>query len=543
MFPRLTPAEVTRVRPLGTVARYAPGEALRSVGQTGHGLAVVLEGEVEVTQRGPGGERRLIETYGPGGFMGELAQLTGRPYLVDAIAKGPVEALSLTPEALRMLLIAEADLGERIMRALILRRVMLIETHAGGPIIVGSAGAADVLRLETFLLRNAHPWLTLDADIDPDARALLDRLGVESGERPVVLCPDGQTLRRPTVEQLARCLGLLGTMDAQKVYDVAIVGAGPAGLAAAVYAGSEGLSTLALDGKAFGGQAGASARIENYLGFPTGISGLALTARAFNQAQKFGVEMAIPAEVLALEDGPADEPKRLRVASGETVRARAVVIASGADYRRLAAPRLAEFEMTSVHYWASPIEARLCSADHVALVGAGNSAGQATVFLASQARSVSVIVRGAGLEATMSRYLVDRIAALGNVEVLPRTEVVALEGEGGVLEALRQRSADGTETSRAFRHLFCFIGADPNSGWLAGSGVALDSKGFVLTGRAAGSDERPALETSRPGVFAIGDVRSGSTKRVSAAVGDGAQVIAAAHGYLAERGGASAPVT
>jgi thioredoxin reductase (NADPH) len=332
-------------------------------------------------------------------------------------------------------------------------------------------------------------------------------------------------------------------MEPGKVHDVAIVGAGPAGLAAAVYAGSEGLSALALDGKAFGGQAGASARIENYLGFPTGISGLALTARAFNQAQKFGVEMAIPDEALALEDGLADDPKRLRLASGETVLARAVVIASGADYRRLAVSRLAEFEMTSVHYWASPIEARLCAADDVALVGAGNSAGQATVFLASQARSVSVIVRGQGLEATMSRYLVERIAALPNVEILPQTEVVALEGEGGALEALRLRSAGGAETSRAFRHLFCFIGADPKTDWLSGSDVALDSKGFVLTGRVGGAGERRALETSRAGVFAIGDVRSGSTKRVSAAVGEGAQVIAAIHGYLAERGGSPTPVT
>jgi thioredoxin reductase (NADPH) len=544
MFPRLSPAEIARIRPLGEVRRYRAGEALRSVGEAGHGMAVVLDGEVEITQRGPRGERRLIETYGHGGFMGELAQLTGRPYLVDAIAKGPVEALLLTPEALRTLLIAEADLGERIMRAFILRRVLLIETHAGGPIIVGPAGMADVLRLETFLSRNSHPWLTLDADVDPDARALLERPHVEPGEWPVVLCPSGSILRKPTVEQLARCIGLVGAVDAEKVYDVAIVGAGPAGLAAAVYAGSEGLSVLALDGKAFGGQAGASARIENYFGFPTGITGLALTARAYNQAQKFGVEMAIPDEVLVMEPQVVGEPTRLRLASGETVRAHAVVVASGADYRKLATPRLAEFEMSSVHYWASPIEARLCAAADVALVGAGNSAGQAAVFLASHARSVTVLVRGSGLEATMSRYLVDRIGGLPNVEVQARTEVVALEGGDGVLEALRLRAGNGAETRRPFRHLFCFIGAEPKAAWLAGSGVALNPKGFVLTGRDAGPGERQTLETSRPGVFAIGDVRSGSTKRVSAAVGEGAQVIAAVHAYLAAAHvGAAAPVT
>jgi thioredoxin reductase (NADPH) len=425
-----------------------------------------------------------------------------------------------------MLLMAEADLGERIMRAFILRRVLLIESHAGGPIIVGPAGAADVLRLEVFLTRNSHPWLTLDADRDPDARALLERLHVEPGEWPVVLCPSGQILRRPSVDQLARCIGLVAAVNPDKVYDVAIVGAGPAGLAAAVYAGSEGLSALVLDARAFGGQAGASARIENYLGFPTGISGQALTARAFNQAQKFGVEMAIPDEVLALEAaGPDEGAHRLRLASGETVRARTVVIASGAEYRRLAAPRLADFEMSSVHYWASPIEARLCSGVDVALVGAGNSAGQAAVYLASQARSVSVFVRGAGLAATMSRYLVDRIGSLPNVSVTTRAEVVGLEGVDGVLEAVRVRRQEGDERVHPFRHLFCFIGADPMAAWLAGSGVALDAKGFVLTGRDAGPGERQLLETSRPGVFAVGDVRAGSVKRVASSVGEGSVVI------------------
>jgi thioredoxin reductase (NADPH) len=537
MFPRLSPAEMARITPLGHLQSFEPGEAMRRVGEAGHGMTLVLEGEVEITQRRADGTRRLIETYGPGSFIGELAQLTGRPSLADAHAKGPVKAAVLTPEGLRGLLIAEADLGERIMRAFILRRVLLIEAHAGGPIIVGHAGAAAVLELETFLNRNGHPWLTLDAETDAEGRALLERFHVTPGEWPVVLCPAGQVLRKPTVEQLARCIGLVSAIDSTKVFDVAVVGAGPAGLATAVYAGSEGLSAIVLDARAFGGQAGASARIENYLGFPTGISGLALTARAYNQAQKFGVEMAIPDQVDTLE--PADDGdahKRLQLTDGETVRARTVVIASGAFYRKLQIPRLAEFEMTAVHYWASPIEARLCTGTDVALVGAGNSAGQAVVFLASQARSVLMLVRGEGLEATMSRYLIDRIRSLPNVTVKTRSEVTALEGEDGALEAIRWRAANGAEHVSALRHLFCFIGADPNAGWLAGSGVALDLNGFVLTGRDAGPGERHLLETSRPGVFAVGDVRAGSTKRVSAAVGDGAQVVAAIHTHLAPAG-------
>jgi thioredoxin reductase (NADPH) len=532
MFPRLSPAEVARLKPLGKSQRFLAGEALRQVGEAGHGLTVILSGEAVVTGRVRDSQRRNIQTAGPGGFVGELAQLTGRPSLVDIYAQTDIEALRLTPEGLRMLLISEADLGERIMRALILRRVLLIESGAGGPVIVGAARSADVLRLETFLARNAHPWVTLDATSDAEAQALLERLQVAPGERPIVLCPGGQILRNPTIDQLARCIGLVGAIDPERVYDVVVVGAGPAGLATAVYAGSEGLATLVLDGNAFGGQAGASARIENYLGFPTGISGLALTARAHNQAQKFGVEMAIPDEVAGLE-APSDEAKSLRLASGEGVRARAVVIASGAAYRRLNVARLNEFEMTSLHYWASPIEARLCAGSDVALVGAGNSAGQAAVYLASKARRVFMLVRGATLEASMSRYLVERIAGLANIAVMTHTELVALEGQDGVLEAVRWRGAGGADGACTVRHLFCFIGADPNGAWLASSGVALDRKGFVLTGADAGAGERHALETSLAGVFAVGDVRAGSIKRVSAAVGDGAQVVAAIHAHLA----------
>src|SRR5208282_3825714 len=395
------------------------------------------------------------------------------------------------------LLIAEAELGERIMRALILRRVGLIETGAGGPVIVGRADNGDVLRLENFLRRNSHPHQVLDPDTDSEAKALIERFHVDPGQLPIVLCPQGQLLRNPSEEELARCLGLVGPIDPDRIYDVAIVGAGPAGLAAAVYAGSEGLSVLVLDCRARGGQAGASARIENYLGFPTGISGHALMARAANQAQKFGVEMAIPDEVVSVQTPEGSSPKRfiLKLSNNEYACARAVIIASGARYRRLALPNLDTFESSSVHYWASPLEGKLCGGQEVALVGGGNSAGQATVYLASQVAKVSLIARGADLATSMSRYLVDRISGLANVEVLTRTQITGLEGIDGMLRAIRWRQdASGEEVRRDIHHLFLFIGADPNTDWLAGSGVAIDPKGFVLTGPDAGTDRRQ-LET------------------------------------------------
>jgi len=466
--------------------------------------------------------------------MGELTQLAGRPALVDAYAKEPVEALIIPPDQLRALLIAEAELGERIMRALILRRVGLLETGAGGPVIVGRAENGDVLRLEGFLRRNGHPRQRLDPETDPEAKALIDRFHVDAGQLPIVLCPGGQLLRNPSEAELARCIGLVSPIDPDRLYDVVIVGAGPAGLAAAVYAGSEGLSVLVLDCRAFGGQAGASARIENYLGFPTGITGMALMARAYNQAQKFGVEMAIPDEVIGLDAlGDADRgPFALKLSNNERARARAIVIATGARYRRLAVDGLESFEGTSVHYWASPLEAKLCAGQEVALVGAGNSAGQAAVYLASQVSKVWLLVRGTDLSASMSRYLVDRIAGLSNVEVLTQTNVTGLEGRNGMLEAVRWRGrTSGEEVRRRIRHLFLFIGADPNTDWLSGSGIRLDPKGFVLTG-ADSTGSRPPLETSRRGIFAIGDVRSGSIKRVAAAVGEGAQVVATLHAAL-----------
>ena len=535
MFPVLEPAEIERMRRFGKIRHYRAGEALLDVGKVAPGFTIILTGQVNVTQHDKSEHGRPIVTHEPGSFMGELAQLTGRPSLVDARAEDAVEALIIPPDQLRALLIAEAELGERIMRALILRRVGLLETGAGGPIIVGRAENGDVLRLQGFLRRNGHPQQQLDPESDPCAKALIDRFQVDASQLPIVLCPGGQMLHNPTEAELARCIGLLNPIDPDRLYDVVIVGAGPAGLAAAVYAGSEGLSTLVLDCRAFGGQAGASARIENYLGFPTGISGMALMARAYNQAQKFGVEMAIPDEAVRL-DGCASGrgPLTLKLANNEYARTRSIVLATGARYRRLAVEGLESFEGTSVHYWASPLEAKLCAGEEVALVGAGNSAGQAAVYLASNVRKVWMLVRGADLADSMSRYLVDRIAGLPNIEVLTHTNVTGLEGHDGVLEAVCWRGR-GTEneTRQPLRHMFLFIGADPNTGWLAGTGIALDAKGFVLTGAAADGANRHALETNRRGVYAIGDVRSGSVKRVAASVGEGAQVVAALHAALA----------
>jgi len=543
MFPVLEPQEIERVRRFGEVRSYKVGQALAKVGDVGHGLIIMLAGHVDITQHDQSGRRTPIVTYGPGSFMGELAQLAGQRTLVDAYAQESVEALAIPPERLRALLIAEAELGERIMRALILRRMGLIETGAGGPVIVGRAGNGDVLRLEGFLRRNGHPRQRLDPDTDPEAKALIERFHVDPGQLPIVLCPGGELLRNPSENELARCIGLVGPIDPNWIYDVAIVGAGPAGLAAAVYAGSEGLSALVLDCRAFGGQAGADAGLEHYLGFPTGITGMALMARAYNQARKFGVEMAIPDEVIGLETSDHRDNGRfvLKLSNNERASARSVVIASGARYRQLAVDGLASFEAASVHYWASPLEAKLCAGHEVALVGAGNSAGQAAVYLASQVSKVRLLVRGRDLASSMSRYLVDRIAGLSNVEVLTKTTITGLEGHDGMLEAIHWRSATGEEVRHPIQHLFLFIGAEPNTDWLSGSGVVLDRKGFVLTGTDVSGSRYP-LETSRAGVFAIGDVRAGSVKRVAAAVGEGAQVVATLHRALAAAGREQATV-
>jgi len=538
IFLALEPAEIDRVRRFGEARCYGAGEALFRIGEAGHGLYVVLAGHVDLARHDETGGRRHFHTTGPGAIIGEMAQLAGRPALVDGIAQEPVKALHIPPDRLRALLLAEAELGERIMRALILRRVGIIEKGTGGPVIVGHPGTGDVLRLKGFLSRNGHPYQWMDPETDPEAQALIDRFHVDPGQLPIVLCPSGELLRNPSETALARCLGMVGPIDPDRIFDVAVVGAGPSGLATAVYAASEGLSVLVLDCRSFGGQAGASARIENYLGFPTGITGMALMARAYSQAHKFGVETVIPAQVTGLQHpGDRDDGRVvLRLSDGEHVSARSVVIACGARYRRLDVDNLDVFEAASVHYWASPLEAKLCAGQEVVLVGAGNSAGQAVAYLANKVAKVWLLVRGPDLASSMSSYLVDRIAALPNVEVVTQAEVSGLEGSDAMLEAVRwRRGGSGEEVRRPIRHLFLFIGADPNTDWLAGSGVALDAKGFVLTGAEAGGDRR-LLETSRRGVFAIGDVRSGSVKRVAAAVGEGAQVVATLHEFLAAAG-------
>jgi thioredoxin reductase (NADPH) len=426
---------------------------------------------------------------------------------------------------------------------LILRRVALIEFGAGGPALIGSAGTADVVRLQGFLTRNGYPHQLLDPAEDREAAAIVERYLPRPDELPLAICPNGAILRNPREVELAQCLGMIHHDHPDRVYDVAIVGGGPAGLATAVYAASEGLRTIVFDTYAFGGQAGASARIENYLGFPTGISGQALTGRAFVQAQKFGAEMAIPSEVVRLNCN--ERPLALELADGGRVQATTVVVATGARYRRPPIPHLEEFEGRGVRYWVSPIEARMCRDEEVVLVGGGNSAGQAVVFLSGFARKVWMLVRGPGLAASMSRYLIDRIAAAPNIELLPHTEIVALSGTTeGQLERVRWRSnKTGAEQEKAIRNLFLFIGADPATGWLNGCGVVTDAQGFVQTGagiapgdlHADRTAHRPlSLESNIPGVFAVGDVRADSVKRVGGAIGEGAAVVAQLHSLLGD---------
>jgi thioredoxin reductase (NADPH) len=538
-FPALTAAEIDRMRRFGTLRRYADGEKLFETGKPSPGMFVVLCGHVAITQHDGMGHVTPVADQGAGQFVAEVGQLSNRATLVDATAEGDVETLLIPPQGVRSLLVAEADLGERIMRALILRRVNLIQSGAGGPALVGPPNMADVVRLQGFLSRNGWPHHLLDPATDHEASDLIAHYASEAGGLPLVVCPDGAVLHNPSEAVLARQLGMTGNARKGFVYDVAVVGAGPAGLATAVYAASEGLSVVVLDARAFGGQAGASARIENYFGFPTGISGQALTARASVQAQKFGAEMMIPVVVKTLDCARANGVLALEVDGDERIEARTVVVASGARYRRPAIEDLARFEGRGIWYWASPIEARLCAGEEVILVGGGNSAGQAAVFLSGHAAKVRMMVRAKGLAESMSRYLIDRIAATPNIELMIQTEIVALLGAPDAsLERVRWRDrAAGVETEAPIRNVFLFVGADPATGWLDGCGVAVDKAGFIVTGpHCRSAENRPAalLESSVPGVFAVGDVRSGSVKRVGAAIGEGAQVVQALHGFLAD---------
>ena len=537
-FPALTSAEIARMRGFGEIRTYRDGESLFETGKPGLGMFVILSGHVAITQRDGLGHVTPVIDQGPGQFLAEIGQLSGRVALVDGHAEGEVETLLIPPERLRALLVAEADLGERIMRALILRRVRLIQGGVGGPVLIGPQDSGGVIRLQGFLTRNGYPHHLLDPVADHEAAELIARYSPSPTDWPLVVVADGTVLRNPSVSELARAMGMVRAIARDKIYDVAVVGSGPAGLSTAVYAASEGLSVAVCDARAFGGQAGASARIENYLGFPTGISGLALTARAYNQAQKFGADMMIPVEVKSLDCSRGDGAFGLTLDDGEVLCARAIVVASGARYRRPEIENLADFEGRGVWYWASPIEARLCAEQEIALVGGGNSAGQAAVFLAGHARKIYMIIRGGGLGASMSRYLIERIEATPNIELLFNTELVALEGEDGSLARVRWRSRLGGEASSInIRNVFLFVGADPATGWLDGCGVTVDRGGFVVTGAQSEQNQGkpvPPLETSVPGVFAVGDVRSGSVKRVGGAIGEGAQVVAALHGFLGD---------
>jgi thioredoxin reductase (NADPH) len=530
MFPVLTGAQVETARRFasGPERRFDPHEVVYAIGEEGAPAWLVLDGTIEVVRRDGLSEEAPVTTHTAGQFTGEVNQLAGRPSIAAGTAGAQgCTALPFDPAHLRALMVGSADVGEIVMRALILRRVGLIEQGGAGTIIIGVPDSPDVTRLQGFLTRSGYPNLVLDAAADGEGRALVERIGVRPEELPLVVCPNGSLLRKPNEVALAACLGMTPALDPDMVHDVAIVGAGPAGLAAAVYAASEGLSVIVLDERAMGGQAGASARIENYLGFPTGISGQALAGRAFNQALKFGAEIAVPLQVDRLDcTGPG---LVLELAGDRRLKARTIVVASGARYRRPDIANLAAFEGRGISYWASPIEARLCAGEEVALVGGGNSAGQAVVFLAPQVKRLHLIVRRP-LAQTMSRYLVDRIAALPNVELHVGAEIAALDGDASGLAAVTFRNrADGSTHTRSLRHLFLFIGADPNAGWLEDC-VETDGKGFIVTGAGGRS-----LETSKPGVFAIGDVRSGSTKRVAAAVGEGAAVVAQIHAIIAER--------
>jgi len=538
MFPVLTPAEIARIGRFGTVQRFPRGARLVTAGKAAPGLFVILDGAVTASLRDGLGRVTPLVNARRGDFTGEVAQLSGGPALVDIDADGEVEALLVSSEQLRALIIAEADLGERIVRALILRRVGLLESGASGPVLIGDEQSPLMLRLRNFLGRNAQPHQVMGAAGCAASESLFEQYGAKTGD-VLALCPSGSVLVNPSDAALARCLGLLDTSVRDELFDVVVVGAGPAGLATAVYAASEGLHVIVVDCRAFGGQAGASARIENYLGFPTGISGQALAGRAFVQAQKFGAEILIPAQAASLDcsDARVGGELRLSLTDGRRIRARTIVIASGARYRRPDVPRLADFEGRGVSYWVSAIEARMCAQTEVALVGGGNSAGQAAVYLSQAASKVHMLVRGRDLAASMSRYLIDRIEATANIELHYLTQLTALHGDEPTegLAAITWRNRTGSEVQRPLGHLFLFIGADPETDWLRGCGVVLDGHGFVVTGQppTPGSRAPAALETTVPGVFAVGDVRSGSVKRVGGAIGEGASAVALIHQHLA----------
>jgi thioredoxin reductase (NADPH) len=541
IFPKLTPAQIARLGSLGVRRQVAEGELINDQGTAARSLLVVLSGRLRVVSPTPGGEV-LITVHEPGQFTGEVDMLAGRPSLVRTVAEAASELIEIDPVTFRRIVQTDPELSDIFLKAFVRRRGRLIANSLGGIVVIGSRYCAATLNLKEFLARNGHPYTYIELERDPAVQELIDRFAIKPEDIPVLICGGRPVLRRPTNAQVANCLGFNTAIDEGRIYDLIVVGAGPSGLAAAVYAASEGLDVLVLEGSAPGGQAGSSSRIENYLGFPTGVSGQELAGRAFIQAEKFGAQVAIAraAEGLLCER----RPFAIQCAGAEPVRAHALIIASGAEYRKLPIPNLARFEGVGVYYGATRLEGQLCSDEEIAIVGGGNSAGQAAVFLSGIAKHVHVLVRGPNLVDSMSRYLIRRIEDSSAITLRTRTEVVSLEGNQH-LEHLSwaNRETRATET-RDIRHLFSMTGAAPNTGWLQGC-VALDDKEFVKTG----ADLSPAdletahwslrrqpylFETSVPRIFAVGDVRSRSVKRVASAVGEGSVAVQLVHRVLAE---------
>ena len=535
MFPTLDDVQIQRLRSFGVPRHARPGEIIFDQGDDSHGVFLVLEGSIEIDGLSNRHES-VLRVLGPGAFTGEVNQLSGRRSLVRCRAREASALLELGRTCLRQVMQTDAALGEIFLRAFVLRRVYLIANSVGDAVLIGSSHSGDTLRLKTFLARNGHPHTYVDVERDPDVQNLLDHFGIRVTDIPVLICREDLVLRNPTNSEAAACFGLNAGIDEGAVYDLIVVGAGPSGLAAAVYGASEGLNVLVLEGNAPGGQAGASSRIENYLGFPTGISGQDLAGRAFVQAEKFGAHILVARAARALKcERP---PYAVELDGGGSVQGRTVIVAAGAQYRKLDLPKLAQFEGAGIYYGATKVEAQVCGNEEVAVIGGGNSAGQAALFLSGFARHVHLLIRGRGLADTMSRYLISRIEACREITLKPCTEIEALDGEGH-LERLRWRDArTGATEIHEIRHLFLMTGADPNTAWLGGC-LALDNKQFIKTGADLGIDwslhRAPyLLETSLPGVFAVGDVRAGSVKRVASAVGEGSMAVQFVHRVLAE---------
>ena len=536
MFPELDAVQIARLAALGDKRHAQSGEVLVDQGDASHGIFVVLDGSLEIVSVSTRDDV-AVRVVGPGMFTGEVTQLSGRRSLVRLRAREATTQLEIGRSNLRRIVQTDAALGEILLRAFILRRVYLIAHSVGDAVIIGSSHSSDTLRLRAFLSRNGHPHAYIDVEVDPDVQTVLDHFDIHVTDVPVLICRGQLVLRNPSNAEAAACLGLNAGIEDGTVWDLIVVGAGPAGLAAAVYGASEGLNVLVVERNAPGGQAGESSRIENYLGFPNGVSGENLAGRAFVQAEKFGARIAVARMASAL--GCANQPYTVELDDGGSVQGRTIVVAAGARYRKLDVPNLARFEGVGVYYGATHIEAQLCRDQEIAIVGGGNSAGQAAVFLATLARRVHLMVRGPGLADTMSRYLISRIEACREITLEPWTEIEALEGDER-LERVRWRNTKtGTRGVYAIPHVFVMTGADPNTAWLKGC-LALDAKQFIKTGADVGVDDWPLrrapflLETSVPGIFAVGDVRADSVKRVAAAVGEGSMAVQFVHKALAE---------